>query len=367
MTSQKKINNPTNSGEITLVLPVKTEYFVEKNPFIIWNRETVKSFPEKKEERFNKIYFENRVGFHESFNIMDSSLNNLKKDKLILDSLLKFRLSRTLSLTGKYDLFVDLPLVDPTNRINTIPKEIFMVEFFLCFLYTYQGLEGLLFDNRVPSKLLEKYLLIYLGVKQYFQYNSIDIEDQSLDSLDFYLCQVDYFEYFNSKKSYLAKKESIINEFLSLLKRLGLIEGRIGSYYFITPISRHVSLNYWSDIKRFSFPSLSPKKGMYVNHRDINFLESLSNNDKLNSGSFSPFDLYHNEYLVFCNRNDIGLNYITFSDYLKSTTKENSNLEVMKYQKSILLLYSYMDFVCCRDLYRNKSIYYSYNKDWNFN
>ena len=35
MASQKKINNPTNSEEITLVLPVKTRLFVEKSPYTV--------------------------------------------------------------------------------------------------------------------------------------------------------------------------------------------------------------------------------------------------------------------------------------------------------------------------------------------
>jgi hypothetical protein len=31
------------------------------------------------------------------------------------------------------------------------------------------------------------------------------------------------------------------------------------------------------------------------------------------------------------------------------------------------LLYSFLDFLCIRELYKNKSIYYSYTKDWTFN
>jgi hypothetical protein len=39
----------------------------------------------------------------------------------------------------------------------------------------------------------------------------------------------------------------------------------------------------------------------------------------------------------------------------------------VKYQESTLLLYSYLNFICTRDLYKNRSIYYSYTKDWTFN
>ena len=216
---------------------------------------------------------------------MDSSFNNLRKDQLVLDSLLRFCLSRTLSLTDKYDLFRDLPLVDPTNRINTEPKEIIMVSFFFSFLYTYYTLNGISFDNRIPAKVLEKYLLIYLGVQQYFKDKSINIEDQTLEILDFYLCQVDYFEYFDTKKAYLVKKDYIINDFLFLLKRLGLIESRIGSYYFTTNISRYMAVNYLEDTRKFAFPSLSPKKGLYVNYKNVNYLESLGSNEKPNSAS----------------------------------------------------------------------------------
>ena len=309
------------------------------------------------------MYLDNKICFNEASNILNSSISVSKKDQLIFDSILKFSLSRYLSLAVKYELFRDLPLEDFTNRIKLEGNDMFMVDLFFSFLYTYQNLEGLSFDNRVPSKILEKYLLIYLGVLRYFKDNSIDIEDQTLYTMDFYLCSTDYFEHSNTRKYYLTKKESLINDFLFMLKRLGLIEGRIGSYYFISNISRYVALNYFDDTRKFSFPSLSPKKGLYINYKNVNFLESLNNNEKFNVGSFSAFDSYYSEYLVFCNGNDMSLKYRTFSEYAKNNENLNHAVDFPKYQKSLLLLYSYMDFICIRDLYKNRSIYYSYNKD----
>jgi hypothetical protein len=102
--------------------------------------ETRKEISCEESERFNKLYLDNKFGFKECTNIINSSAVNSVKDKLISGSILKFCSKRNLTLIGAGRVWNKLSLTDPTNKGGTQFEEIRMTDLFHCLLYTYQYL-----------------------------------------------------------------------------------------------------------------------------------------------------------------------------------------------------------------------------------
>jgi len=157
-----------------------------------------------------------------------------------------------------------------------------------------------------------------------------------------------------------------MSNMINILKREGLLETSIGSFYFVSDKTRQNICNQFTHTDKFSFPSLTPQAGLYTNYRNMNYQLS-KNEEDLSLSSLSAYDLFHSEYLVFCKNNDSALKYKTFFEYIENNKKLKLDRALANYQESSLLLYSFLDFLCIRELYKNKSIYYSYTKDWNFN
>lgn len=351
------------------LLPTKTHFYLEKDPYEVWDIDTIKDIPCEESERFNKLYLDNKFGFKECTNIMNSGAANSVKDKLISGSILKFCSKRNLTLIGAGRVWNKLSLTDPTSKGGTQFEEIRMTDLFHCLLYTYQYLNDPWIDNRVPCSWLENNIIVYIGVEEFLDRNDVDLRSTSfcaLDTMDYYLSSINYLEHSYIRKSYLKEKKEIGNDSVHLLKRIGLLENRVGCYHFVSNKAKNFGINQFKATRRFSFPSLTPKKGLYVNCRDTNYIKSSSTVEEYGLLPSNPYNSHHSEYLVFCNGNDIALKHRTFFDYLNSKEGLVYETGFLKYQESLLLLYSYLDFICVRDLYKNRSIYYSHDQDWDF-
>lgn len=209
--------------------------------------------------------------------------------------------------------------------------------------------------------------MVYVAACEFFSYNSpIKIWSDEFSELDtnmFYLSSVNYFKYVQrTTKEYLERKDRIMSNMINILKREGLLETSIGSFYFVSDKARQNICNQFTHTDKFSFPSLTPQPGLYTNYRNMNYQLS-KNEEDLSLSSLSAYDLFHSEYLVFCKNNDCALKYKTFFEYIENNKKLKLDRALANYQESSLLLYSFLDFLCIRELYKNKSIYYSYTKD----
>jgi len=332
MASQKKRKDQKHAIDtidVQALQAIPSHFSVQKSPSSVWNVERINYHPEKESDRFNKLYFETKSGFHEASNILSSNIPNSRKDKLISDSILKFCLSRNMTLTGPTKFFHNLPLTEFTNTVYNQEEDVRMIDFFFCFLYTYQNLNCLALDNKIPSSLLEQYFLIYLGVQTFLDDNLIDIENPkycALDTIDYYLCNTNYFEYTYIRKYYVQKKEETIRDFVHLLKTIGMLESQVGSYYFISVKAKNFAINHLNGTKSFSFPSLTAKKGLYINHRDVNYFEPVNDIEKSTLILTSPYDFYKAEYLVFCKKNSLALAYRSFFEYIENDKKLNMEL-----------------------------------------
>jgi len=374
MASQKKRNDQSNNLNIAapkLILSTTSYVSIEQSPHEIWDVGMIKTISLEESVRFNNLYLQNRTGFQESFNILKSNLSDSTKDKLISKSIVKFSSRRNLSLMGAGKVWNAWcnPILAVENRL--LFRENQYICLFYCLLYSYNYTNGLLLDNRIPRVWLEELVIVYVAACEFFSYNSpIKIWSDEFSELDtnmFYLSSVNYFKYVQrTNKEYLERKDRIMSNMINILKREGLLETSIGSFYFVSDKARQNICNQFTHTDKFSFPSLTPQAGLYTNYRNMNYQLS-KNEEDLSLSSLSAYDLFHSEYLVFCKNNDCALKYKTFFEYIENNKKLKLDRALANYQESSLLLYSFLDFLCIRELYKNKSIYYSYTKDWNFN
>jgi hypothetical protein len=302
------------------------------------------------------------------------------KDGITFDHCLDFTSKRNMSLMGSgkpWNNWSDGPLKE-TNQIEnwSVPHvEQKTIDLFYCLLYSYISLNGLILDNKVPLKWLQNSFFIYDGCDEYFTDTSFcstwEPEFSILDTKPFFLSKTPYHDSLSwtKKKYYLEFRKGQIDFYINILKDEHLIIDEINGFYFINDKTREFVLNQYKNTRKFNFPVLSqPNCGLYINYRNADYQsKTLFNEVNIKIPEKSTlFDIYWPEYLDYCHGNTVALDYRSFSEYQNTNPTLNYAISLSKYQESLLLLYSYMDFNCTREMFRNQSIYYHYDKDWNY-